>query len=207
MRSDVIPLWMKHGRSTMCNASVFEANIELAEQVTHVSGDVVECGVWRGGMIAAIAETLGPDRQYALYDSFQGLPPAQPIDGQAALDWQAKDPNNCRATMAEAEKSMRMSGVPNWEIYGGWFTETLTSPRLGPDRIALLRLDADWYDSTMCCLTNLWNRVVPGGVIIVDDYYVWDGCSRAVHVFLSMMGAAERIREHEGVAYIVRRQY
>jgi O-methyltransferase len=61
--------------------------------------------------------------------------------------------------------------------------------------IALLRLDGDWYESTMACLDALYDRVVPGGLVIIDDYYTWDGCARAVHDFLSRRGVSARIRQ------------
>jgi O-methyltransferase len=72
--------------------------------------------------------------------------------------------------------------------------------------IAVLRLDGDWYDSTMLCLEHLFPLVVPGGLMLIDDYYTWDGCARAVHDYLSREQAAERIEKTSGgVAYIVRR--
>ena len=72
--------------------------------------------------------------------------------------------------------------------------------------IAVLRLDGDWYDSTMLCLEHLLPLAVPGGLMLIDDYYTWDGCARAVHDYLSREQAAERIEKTSGgVAYIVRR--
>jgi hypothetical protein len=66
-------------------------------------------------------------------------------------------------------------------------------------------LDGDWYDSTMDCLANLFNKVNKGGIIIVDDYYVWDGCSRAVHDYLSKNNLTEKIRQSEaGICYIIK---
>src|SRR5262249_42322226 len=67
-------------------------------------------------------------------------------------------------------------------------------PTFVSPNIAVLRLDGDWYDSTMICLRKFWNHVLPGGIIIIDDYFAWDGCTRAVHDFLSSIRANERIR-------------
>jgi hypothetical protein len=166
----------------------------------------VECGTWKGGMIAGIADVLGPAREYWLYDSFEGLPPAKEIDGAAALSWQANTNSpiyfdNCRAEEAAAYRAMSLSGCRNYNIIKGWFNETLRI-RI-PGKIAILRLDADWYDSTMVCLENLFHLVVPGGIVIVDDYYVFEGCSKAIHDFLSHTGASEKIGQFDGsVLYI-----
>jgi O-methyltransferase len=87
-----------------------------------------------------------------------------------------------------------------FELRKGFFKDTL--PDFDPGPIALLRLDADWYESTMECLTHLFDRVVPDGIIILDDYYTWDGCSRALHDFLSYRKAVERIQSFDGVCFL-----
>src|ERR1041384_2429634 len=74
---------------TMIPFLVYLDNLALARQVSALEGDIVECGVWRGGMIAGISRVLGNARKYWLFDSFEGLPPAQHTDGEAALKWQA----------------------------------------------------------------------------------------------------------------------
>ena len=70
--------------------------------------------------------------------------------------------------------------------------------------IAVLRLDADWYASTMICLQKFWDHILPNGIVLIDDYYYWDGCALAVHDFLSQRKIANRIRQGPvgGVAYI-----
>ena len=65
-----------------------------------------------------------------------------------------------------------------------------------------MRLDGDWYESTTQVLNSLFKRVNSGGLIIIDDYYTWDGCSKATHDFLSGAQCQERIREYKGVCYI-----
>jgi O-methyltransferase len=86
----------------------------------------------------------------------------------------------------------------------GWFQDTV--PKLAlPEPIALLRLDGDWYESTMDCLLGLYDRVAPLGVIVLDDYHFWEGCTRAVHDFLSRRQLVARIRgSPHGVAYILK---
>lgn len=189
----------------MVPRDVFVENLELAAAYAAVPGAIVECGTWKGGMSAGLATVLGPDRGYFLFDSFEGLPPARPIDGAAAAKWQADTaaPNyhdNCRAAEADAVEAMRRAGV-HARVTAGWFSDTLPGTSV-PDGIAILRLDADWYDSTMQVLEALFDRVRPGRVLIVDDYYTWDGCARALHDFLSRRGRAERIRSYKSVCFI-----
>jgi len=78
------------------------------------------------------------------------------------------------------------------------FDDTISKYRdeIGP--ISLLRLDGDWYKSIKCCLDELAAQVVPGGVIILDDYYAWEGCARATHDYLAEIKSPLRIREGEG---------
>jgi hypothetical protein len=194
----------------MIPPTLYASNLSLVRAYAHVRGAVVECGTWRGGMIAGIATILGLDRDYYLLDSFEGLPAAKDIDGDAARSWQrdVESPyhfDNCRAEVAAVERAMQMAGVQNAHIVKGWFHDTLLT--LPADlRIAILRLDGDWYDSTMVCLTSLYDRVTEGGLIIVDDYYAWTGCARAVHDFLSKNALACRIAQWRGqVAYFVKR--
>ncbi|HMS83097.1 MAG TPA: TylF/MycF/NovP-related O-methyltransferase [Nitrospira sp.] len=175
---------------------------------SRVSGVLVECGVWRGGssmaMLLAQQAAFGRvERPVYMLDSFQGLPPVTAKDGPLASKWQqGADPenflDNCRAVREEVDHALaRMGFVPgDYTIVEGWFDQTV--PRLAedisPNSIALLRLDGDWYDSTRCCLDTLMPLVSEGGVVIIDDYYAWDGCARAVHDYLSSHDVAYRIR-------------
>jgi hypothetical protein len=184
----------------MIPRDVFLANLELARRIAKLPGAVVECGVWRGGMIAALSEILGPERHYYLFDSFQGLPPVKEVDGPRARAWQqnTSSPNfhdNCTASEAQAAATLRRSPARNVHIFPGWFENTLPANRPAQD-IALLRLDADWYDSTTICLENLYPLVVPGGLVIIDDYYTWDGCNLAIHDYFSRNRLAVPVCEH-----------
>jgi O-methyltransferase len=192
---------------TMIPRILYINNLILAERVSALPGCVVECGVWRGGMSAGLPAVLGTDRQYFLFDSFEGLPPAKEVDGESAIRWQ-QNPlspdhnNNCTAGEDFADRAMTLSGSRSFHLVKGWFEKTLPSFR-PPEPIALLRLDADWYDSTMVCLKSLFDSMLPQGLIIIDDYYTWDGCSRAVHDFLSQRSAVERIQSSpEGVCFL-----
>jgi SAM-dependent methyltransferase len=182
------------------------ANLHIAAKAASVPGCVVECGVWRGGMSAAMVEVLGQNRDYFLFDSFEGLPPAKGIDGQAALQWQSNTKgssyfNNCTASQSEAEAAMQKSRAGRYTIVKGWFDNTLPAFR-PPCPIAVIRLDGDWYDSTMSCLTHLVPHLAENGVVIIDDYHTWEGCARAVNEYIAAHRPATRIRQHwNSVAY------
>jgi len=194
---------------TMTPKRDYYENLFLVEKmVRNIEGDIVECGVWRGGMSAGIAELLGKNRRYFLFDSFEGLPKAKEIDGEAALKWQ-KNPHgdfyfdNCKAEMGFANKVMANTGC-EFKLIKGWFEESL--PLFDDSNtIGLLRLDGDWYESIYSSLKYLYTKVVKGGLIIIDDYYSWDGCSRAVHDYLSGISSLSRIRSTEqGICYIIK---
>lgn len=184
---------------TMTPRHIFADNLKLVESVKKIPGCVVECGVWRGGMSAGMATVLGPERSYYLYDTFEGLPaPKLELDGQKALDYQndVDSPwyfENCSAAPEFAQQAMTLSGATKVRLIKGTFQDTLPV-HLPEEPIAVLRLDGDWYESTMICLEHLFHRVQPGGLVIIDDYFAWDGCLRAVHDFLSRNAATERIR-------------
>jgi O-methyltransferase len=202
-------LYRKYRAYTMVPRRIFAENLRLCRRLSRSPGCIVECGVWRGGMTAAMAEVLGSERRYYLFDSFEGLPPARAIDGAQALAWQADTTgafyyDNCRAEQAFAEAAMKRSGARSYTLVKGWFKDTLPGFVLA-EPIAILRLDADWYDSTLECLTHLYPRVRTGGLVIVDDYFHWDGCARAVHDFLSRHALCDRIRESRGVGFIEKR--
>jgi len=178
-------IYEKYKDFTMITSDTYVENLRLARRIAHLPGSIVECGTWRGGMIAGMADVLGSDRRYYLFDSFQGLPPATEIDGVAALEWQSDKTSpsyydNCTASKEEARIAMSASAATDYQIIGGWFDDTLQKKSL-PEPIALLRLDADWYASTKCILENLATSIASGGLIIVDDYYVWEGCTKAVN--------------------------
>jgi len=150
-----------------------------------------------------------PGRHSVLFDSFEGLPDPKPIDGSRAIRWfedESTEHRKLQAAEASAVEAMERAGQSDFEIVKGWFEDTVPGWAEKKRPIAVLRLDADWYDSTILCLEQLWPLVSPGGVVIVDDYYTWDGCSRAVHDYLSRTQAEERLEwSSHGVVYVVRR--
>ena len=193
---------------TMVRRPNFLDNVALTRRARLVPGDLVECGVWRGGMSAAMAWAVR-GRHSVLFDSFEGLPEPKSIDGSSAISWFNREHERhavLSAGEAWATTAMNRVGQADFELVKGWFADTVPAWAEKRRPIAVLRLDGDWYDSTLLCLEKLWPLVSPGGVIIVDDYYTWDGCSKAVHDYLSRTEAAERLETSaHGVAYIVRR--
>jgi O-methyltransferase len=200
-------VYRKYRHFTMIPELAYVGNLRVATLAARVRGSVVECGTWRGGMIAGIADVLGSGRRYYLFDSFQGLPPAKDIDGASALAWQANTTgpdyfNNCTASEEEARTAMSRSVAKDYQIIKGWFEETL--PKMKPQEpIALLRLDADWYESTKCILDNFASCVAPGGLIIVDDYYNWEGCTQAVNECAAIRRWKIRQSPYAGCCFII----
>lgn len=176
-----------------------ESLAELALQVgglliDAVPGDIVECGVWRGGASFLMADLLRragvSDRKVWLCDSFEGLPAPADIDGEVANRY-ARDTDspryrdNCLATLEDVRNIASTLGLTDRvEFVKGWFDTTLPELRSRVGTIALLRIDADWYASVRSCLDALYDAVADGGLIVVDDYYTYEGCAIAVHEFL-----------------------
>lgn len=156
-----------------------------------IEGDLVECGVWRGGgciFMNGYVQVHGmPGRRVLVADSFEGLPvPSLPQD--AGLDLSRDVYPELAVSLDTVRENFSAYGLltPNVEFLKGWFKDTLPSP--GTDRIALLRMDGDLYESTMDILVNLYERVAPGGIVIVDDYNAIPACRRAVADYFAAEG-------------------
>jgi O-methyltransferase len=200
-------IYLKYKEYTMIEPAVFVDNLLLCNSINQIDGCIVECGVWRGGMIAGVFDYCKAKRSSYLFDSFEGLPEAKVNDGKAAKIWQdANDGiglDNCKAEISYAKKAMELAKSSKHQIIQGWFEKTLPTTKVN-EPIAILRLDGDWYDSTMVCLEYLYPKVAENGLIIVDDYYAWDGCSRAVHDYLAKNNLPLRISQSKnGVCYII----
>lgn len=155
-----------------------------------VVGDIVECGVWRGGNII-LARKLSPGRTCWLYDTFSGMTVPGPMDrkpsGRHALDvWNTKVAAGrpwCAASVQEVRDCLRDTCTlddTKLRFIAGAVETTLLEAGNIPQQIALLRLDTDWHASTKIELEILFPRLVPGGILIVDDYGHWQGARRAV---------------------------
>lgn len=203
-------IFLQFKEFTMIPEMAYIDNLIIAEKLLSIPGNVVECGVWKGGMIAGISKIMGNERTYHLFDSFEGLPQATEIDGEAAKKWQAEKDSkdyfeNCSTSPIFADETMKIAKVNQVQFHKGWFNQTLKKTNTG--EIALLRLDGDWYESTKICLEILFPKVVDGGIIIIDDYFFWDGCVKAVHEYLVINNRSERIHSSEnGVAFIIKNE-
>jgi O-methyltransferase len=166
-----------------------------------IPGDVVECGVWRGGSMQAIARVLAAhgatDRELHLFDTFEGMPPPSEEDIQrggpsaeellrtkprTAWVWAIADLDDVKAGMAQVDYP-----AERVHYHPGLVEDTI--PGTAPEQIALLRLDTDWYSSTKHELEHLYDRVPSGGVVIIDDYDYWEGSRKAVDEFIADTGA------------------
>ena len=175
-----------------------------------MEGSLVETGVWRGGcagIMAYMSKQYGYRNRLCFYDSFEGLPEPTDLDGEDALIFASGQSTGRLVSIGKvkAEESYikellfdKLKISPDKvEIIKGWFQDTLprTKKRVGP--IALLRLDGDWYDSTKVVLKQLYDQVVPGGYVLVDDYYFWDGCRRAVDDYIAEHNLKIRISRQD----------
>jgi len=152
-----------------------------------VSGDLVECGVWRGGVtifMRACLEAYGDKtRRVWVADSFQGLPQpnpeAYPADASPDL-WRLP---SLAVPLDEVKSNFAKYGLLDDRVrfLAGWFSETL--PVAPMERLAVLRIDADLYESTMDALKWLHPKVSNGGYVIVDDYFLLAPCRQAVDDF------------------------
>jgi hypothetical protein len=163
-----------------------------------IPGDIVECGVWRGGSMMTVAKTLldlgCSDRQLYLFDTFEGMPRPQDVDvsyggGDATKKFEKRriTENSSRwayASLDEVERTMYETGYDKAKIsfVKGKVEETI--PDNAPPIISLLRLDTDWYESTRHELIHLYPRLSHGGVIIIDDYGHWLGAKKAVDEYI-----------------------
>lgn len=165
-----------------------------------VPGDIVECGVWKGGsamiMAMALAAAGQTDRDLYLYDTFEGMVEPGEKDtsylGESAREiWQqhrsGDSPVNmwCYSPREEVAQNLRATGYPESRIrlVKGKVEDTI--PTEAPVGIALLRLDTDWYESTRHELQHLYPRLSPGGVLIIDDYGHWQGSREATDEYFA----------------------
>jgi O-methyltransferase len=164
-----------------------------------IGGDIVECGVWRGGAIMAAALTLNQlgatDRRFYLYDTFAGMPRpgqrdrplAEELDTMAYFEGRQTGDDSSDWCFASAEMvRQNLATVPYdqdlFVLVEGKVEDTL--PHTLPGPIAILHLDTDWYESTRHQVEHLMPLMVRGGVLIVDDYFYWSGNRDAVNEYL-----------------------
>ena len=166
---------------------------------SQLPGAVVECGVWRGGcsfiMAEAISQICGPAYDFYMYDTYAGMSEPAEMDASSsgsaiqffknarrkkngAIDW-------CYASVDEVSSNALETGYPHerFKFVVGKVEDTI--PKTVPEKIALLRIDTDWYESTRHELEHLFPRLVSGGVLLCDDYGFWQGSQKAVDEYIA----------------------
>ena len=193
--------------NTMLSQNRLMNLIEAVDYVVHknIKGVIVECGVWKGGAMALAALRLKKNkegRQIHLFDSFEDIcQPDYRIDGDRAINevgGLANAQGKLQSTNAYDEMGIGFSNEENVrklithnigyeddliKIHTGWFQDTLPLES-NIKEISILRLDGDWYASTKICLDHLYNKVSNGGIIIIDDYFSYENCKKAVDEFI-----------------------
>ncbi|MDQ6632182.1 MAG: TylF/MycF family methyltransferase [Verrucomicrobiota bacterium] len=180
---------------------------------SNVPGDLVECGVWRGGsavIMALAARHFKQQRRIHLFDSFEGLPEPTAADEKAAKDYSEGKASGSLTSIGkcsvglEEVKDLLLNKLQFDKsfihFHVGWFQNTIPADaeKMGP--IALLRLDGDWYESTRICLEYLYPKISPGGLVILDDYHFWVGCKKATNEYREQHGITAPIQEIDGDA-------
>lgn len=163
-----------------------------------VPGEIVECGVWRGGSMQAAALALlglgSTQRELHLFDTFEGMPPpsehdVRVADGRSAEELLAANDKEARvwayAGIDDVREAMAEVDYPEDKVFFHPGLVEDTVPEQAPEQIALLRLDTDWYDSTRHELLHLYDRLTPGGILILDDYRAWEGAGRATDEWIA----------------------
>jgi hypothetical protein len=168
----------------------------------NIPGDFVECGVWKGGnpvmMATMLMEAGVTDRKIYLYDTYEGMsePTANDTnfkgnDARQLLDNSDKADQAsvwCFSQLDEVKQNLRKTGYPeqNLVFVKGKVEDTM--PSTLPGAIALLRLDTDWYESTLHELWHLFPLLSSRGVLIIDDYGYWEGCRKATDQYFREQG-------------------
>jgi hypothetical protein len=195
---------------TMTSPARVQALIDATRHVVArgIPGDLVECGVWRGGSVLAMILTLQDvgvtDRDIHLFDTFEGMTAptehdVSPLDPPALETWQQAQHGEQRAwselfapetfNFDDVRATVLGTGYPEERIHfvKGPVEETLGGA--APARLALLRLDTDWYESTRAEMEHLYPRLSDGGVLIIDDFGHWEGARRAVEEYFDAHGS------------------
>jgi len=179
-----------------------ERRASLIGSVDHIvkhgiAGDIVECGVWRGGsmMLVALALMARGDttRDLYLFDTFEGM--SDPSEHDRALSGESAQTQLERtsrdhalwavASLEDVQANIASTGYPGERIHFVKGKVEDTIPGTIAERIALLRLDTDWYESTYHELVHLYPRLSVGGVLIIDDYGHWQGARQAVDEYFA----------------------
>jgi len=165
----------------------------------NIGGSIVECGVWQGGSMMAVAHTIKrlgkDDRDMYLFDTYEGMTRPTDVDKSyadetASIEFERTKKTSdtsdwCYASIEQVQRNLVSTGYDpdRFKFIKGKVEDTI--PRSAPSQISLLRLDTDWYESTRHELIHLFPRLAVGGVLIVDDYGHWQGSRKATDEYLA----------------------
>ncbi len=179
-----------------------------------IPGDIVECGVWRGGSMMAAALALmargDTSRHLYLYDTFEGM--SEPTEEDRSANGESAQAQLARtdrdhavwacASLDDVQANVYSTGYPRERIHFVQGKVEDTIPQTLPERIALLRLDTDWYESTRHELRHLYPLVSRHGLMIIDDYGHWQGARQAVDEYFD-----QRIAQGDAPVFLHRIDY
>ena len=204
--------WKVNPKYTMMSIPRLKRLYDLVRKVNSsgISGDIVECGVWNGGSSALVGVACRENpcedhqRKLWLFDSFAGLPTPGERDSQVKKEAYHEGWLKGHPDYVEEAHVLLGNSLDDIRIIQGWFDESLPKHVSEIPDIALLHVDADLYDSVTVVLETLFEKVVPGGFIVLDDYGSWSGGTRAVDDFLErkQLRHIEIVRQGRVGAYI-----
>lgn len=188
---------------TMTSVERLKSLIDAVSYIigNRIEGDFVECGTWKGGSVMCMQKKLielnQTDRNFWVFDTFEGMPEPDSVDknfkqtsAQKLLSEEEKEKSLTWAysNYEETTRNILSSGYPakNINFIKGLVEDTI--PQTPIDKIAILRLDTDWYSSTKFELEQLYPKLVKGGIMIIDDYGHWEGCKKAVDEYFTNNG-------------------
>jgi O-methyltransferase len=209
-----IRLFLKVKPYTMVSLHRLLNVYDLSEKIekSRLNGAFVECGTWKGGCVAVMAynaKKAKSNRKIWLFDSFEGLPEPTKNDGQGAWKFANKKKSGSLksikknvASIKDVTRIFSELGIDRKTVIirKGWFQYTLPQAKKEIGQISVLRLDGDWYESTKICLENLYDKVISKGFIIIDDFWSWEGCKKAVCEFIEKRQLKIKFRKIDNCA-------
>lgn len=197
MDSGFLSLWKQVQPYTMIS---IERAWALAQAVAYVcrsnvAGDIVECGVWKGGACLLASHVLVKEKdnhkKIWLYDTFEGMtsPGEEDCIASSGQPLRERNPEGWwTADIAEVRRNISSAvlGMERFRFVQGRVETTLKKEY--PQQLSILRLDTDWYESTLFELEVLYPRLTPGGILIIDDYGHFTGARKAVDDFFEKQG-------------------
>jgi O-methyltransferase len=208
-RDKEIARYVVERRLTMVSWERLFATITACKHAVQaeVDGDFVECGVWRGGNALAAKltfESLGSDKKVWLFDTFTGMSEPTDVDraaftGEAArgtfeIKQKANHNEWCYASLEDVRQNFKTAGadLSGVRFVKGDVLETLKIVSNLPSAISVLRLDTDWYESTLAELQLLYPRLSVGGSLLIDDFGFWEGARKAVEDYFATLAPRAR---------------